>query len=434
MKKTPFYISLPLCFCIVVFSCSPLAAYNLSEAVERGLEANFNIKAQVLIIKEAEQGKLQAFGNFLPTISVMHQNTRLNNDKESTALNTDYLSQDRVTKSLRFSQPIFNGFHGLNSVTKSEYILKYQQFELQNNKSRLAYDIRSQFIQHLKLHDDEIRIEASLGRLTKQLAAAQAFYDRQMAPKLHVIQAEVALARARQDLSQVKTGQETIRLTLNQLLALDINQPVNYSGSLAEMDYTINKELPEYMKEAMVRPDVMEANLNIKISKVEKRLIMSQNLPKINLDASYNHSDTQYESSSNRDENTAYWNTMLTISVQLFHGGQTITSTLQQETRTKRYHESLRELLSKVEMDVSNSYSLLLEAAKRIDSATSIKEAATRSYERAENRYRTGLGTSVDVLNAQNDMSQAEADIVQARADFQTSKAALDYVTGRISN
>jgi outer membrane protein TolC len=85
-------------------------------------------------------------------------------------------------------------------------------------------------------------------------------------------------------------------------------------------------------------------------------------------------------------------------------------------------------------MDVSNSYASLLEARQRIDSATGIKEAATQSYERAESRYRTGLGTSVDVLNALNDVSQAEADIVQARADYQIIKAELDYLAGRIPN
>ncbi|MDA3970917.1 MAG: TolC family protein, partial [Desulfobulbaceae bacterium] len=141
-----------------------------------------------------------------------------------------------------------------------------------------------------------------------------------------------------------------------------------------------------------------------------------------------------YDNPGYPDEDTAYWSTMLTVSMQLFHGGQTIASSMQQETKTKRYRENLRELLSKIEMDVSNSYASLLEARQRIDSATSIKEAATRSYERGEQRYKTGLGTSVDVLNALNDVSQGEADIVQARADFQAIKAELDYVTGMIPN
>jgi outer membrane protein len=432
MKKITFYIT--ICFFIVILSYSPVAAYNLAEAVDRGLEANLNIKAQELGIKEAEQGKLQAYGNFLPTMSIMYQDTNLENDQDTTVLNNDYLSQNRVTERMSLSQPIFTGFYGISSVAKAKYMLKYQKAELVNNKGRLAYDIRRQFIQYLKMQDDAVRIEASVERLKKQLAASQAFYERQMAPKLHVMQAEVALARARQNLDQVKTGQENARITLNQLLALDIQQPVKYSGTLAEMDYNLQETLAEYLQNAKVRPDVEEARLNIKISEMEKVRIRSQNLPKINFDASYNRSDTEYDNPGYPDEDTAYWSTMLTVSMQLFHGGQTIASSMQQETKTKRYRENLRELLSKIEMDVSNSYASLLEARQRIDSATSIKEAATRSYERAEQRYKTGLGTSVDVLNALNDVSQGEADIVQARADFQTIKAELDYVTGMIPN
>jgi outer membrane protein len=432
MEKMTFYIT--TCFFMVILSCSPVAAYNMAEAVDRGLEANLNIKAQELAIKEAEQGKLQAYGNFLPTISMMRQNTDLENDKDSTVLNNDYLSQSRVFETVRLSQPIFAGFYGLSSVAKANYILKYQKAELANNKGLLAYEIRRQFIQYLKLQDDAVRIEASVERYQKQLAASQAFYERQMAPKLHVMQAEVALARARQNLSQVNTGQENARTTLNQLLALDFGQPANYSGSLADMEYTTPETLAEYLRDAKGRPDVEEAQLNIKISEKEKILIMSQNLPKINFDTSYNQNEIQYDNPSFPDEDTEYWSTMITVSLQLFRGGQTIAASLQQETKTKRYREILRELLSKIEMDVSNSYASLLEARQRIDSATGIKEAATQSYERAESRYRTGLGTSVDVLNALNDVSQAEADIVQARADFQIIKAELDYLAGRIPN
>ncbi|MDA3971545.1 MAG: TolC family protein, partial [Desulfobulbaceae bacterium] len=330
MKKITFYIT--ICFFIVILSYSPVAAYNLAEAVDRGLEANLNIKAQELGIEEAEQGKLHAYGNFLPTMSIMYQDTNLENDQDTTVLNNDYLSQNRVTERMSLSQPIFTGFYGISSVAKAKYMLKYQKAELVNNKGRIAYDIRRQFIQYLKMQDDAVRIEASVERLKKQLAASQAFYERQMAPKLHVMQAEVALARARQNLDQVKTGQENARITLNQLLALDIQQPVKYSGTLAEMDYSLQEMLAEYLQNAKVRPDVEEARLNIKISEMEKVRIRSQNLPKINFDASYNRSDTEYDNPGYPDEDTAYWSTMLTVSMQLFHGGQTIASSMQQET------------------------------------------------------------------------------------------------------
>ncbi len=432
MSFKSYCLQLFLIFAFVCTGPMTVSAYDMEEAVKAGLAANLNIKMQELAIQEAEKDKLLAWGNFLPTISFVQQKTHLVNDGDNAVYNTDYLDQDRDYQSMRLTQPIFSGFYGLSSVLKANYILKFQRAELDNQKIYFAYQIRQQFIQYLKLQDDLVKLQDSEGRLQKQLAAAQAFYDQQMAPKLHVMQAEVALAKARQTMAQKRTQQETVHRSLNQLLALDLEEPVEYSGSLEEMKYETDKTLEDYLHDAEERPDMKEARLNVDISEQELKRILSQNLPKVNLDFSYNKSNTEYDDPRYQDEDTQYWSSMISVSMNIFRGGQTIASTLKQRITIKRYKKNISELRSKVKMDVSNNYASLIEARNRIGSSTAIKEAATRSYERADRRYKVGLGTSVDVLNALDDVSRAETDIVQARADFQTIKAELEYLSGNL--
>jgi outer membrane protein TolC len=60
----------------------------------------------------------------------------------------------------------------------------------------------------------------------------------------------------------------------------------------------------------------------------------------------------------------------------------------------------------------------LSEAVERSQVATQTVEQAEEDLRLAQERFRVGAGTSLDVINAQVGLAQARRDVVDAQADY----------------
>ena len=81
------------------FACA--APLTLEQCIERGLEFNPKVKAYRLAVGEADEGISEAWGAFLPTLSVDYNYTYLENNE--TTLDTDYRSQNSERWTSRLS-------------------------------------------------------------------------------------------------------------------------------------------------------------------------------------------------------------------------------------------------------------------------------------------------------------------------------------------
>lgn len=416
----------------MVATSGPAAAatYDLAACVERGLRMNPEIASRKIAIQEIEKELPKAGNLFLPTITLSSQVTNLNN-ANAVERNNDYLDQESKTANLRLTQPLFTGFTGLNTLQKVKFLKEYRQTELREAEAVLTRDIHRQYFDFLRLSEEVAANRETIAGLEKQLAAAQAFYAQGMAARQQVLQVEVRLASARQDLLQVRTQAANSRLRLNNLLAEESGAETEFSGQLVDFTYTEPRPLAEYLQLAEKRPDLRLVAINIELSKRESKLIMARALPQLNLEANYNDHTVDYDQDQFLDEGRDYWSLGLNVSLNLFRGGADIAAYSQQLLAASRYEEERRKLRGRIEMQVHATFASMQEARQRIDSAFAIRELATASLEAAWARFKTGVGTTVEVLDAQEDVRRALIGIAKARTDFQLARADLDYLTGQ---
>jgi outer membrane protein TolC len=71
-------------------------------------------------------------------------------------------------------------------------------------------------------------------------------------------------------------------------------------------------------------------------------------------------------------------------------------------------------------------------AAQRIETSRTLLASAEESERAASERYRAGVGSSLDLLTAQSTLAAARAQEVQARADWLLSLAQLAHDTGAL--
>jgi outer membrane protein TolC len=81
---------------------------------------------------------------------------------------------------------------------------------------------------------------------------------------------------------------------------------------------------------------------------------------------------------------------------------------------------------------VWSSYQAVRTAVRRVETSADLLASATASADVAEARYKEGVGSILDLLNAQSALALARAEDVLARTDFFLSLARLARATGRL--
>jgi outer membrane protein TolC len=86
----------------------------------------------------------------------------------------------------------------------------------------------------------------------------------------------------------------------------------------------------------------------------------------------------------------------------------------------------------RVALDVWTGYQGVRTAADRIATSRDLIEAARANADVAQGRYKEGVGSIIDLLNAQAALELAQAESIRARADYLVSLARLARASGRL--
>jgi outer membrane protein TolC len=84
-----------------------------------------------------------------------------------------------------------------------------------------------------------------------------------------------------------------------------------------------------------------------------------------------------------------------------------------------------------VRLEVEQAYIAVVEAAERYGATQKAVESAQENLRLAQGRYDAGVGTILELTEAQLSLTNAEADTVRAVTDYRVGLATLDRVVGR---
>jgi outer membrane protein len=79
---------------------------------------------------------------------------------------------------------------------------------------------------------------------------------------------------------------------------------------------------------------------------------------------------------------------------------------------------------------VENNFATAVSANQQIDAAQAATNAAQLYLQAAEEKYKGGIGTTIDVTDAELTLEQARTSEVQARYNYNTALAALRAAVG----
>jgi outer membrane protein len=403
--------------------------FTLQQTIESALKVNLGLKSvkedttAAIAVKKAKRTQ------FFPTFSTSYQYQRVDEGIEfgGTAFSSD-TEYDFVTS---FSQPIFTGFSLLKQYDIAKLGLDKAKVNEQLTRQNVILDAKNayfQLLQRQKLYDIA---QKTVVQIRAQKEVADNFYKVGMTPLNDLLQAQVELANAKQELIVAKNNLDNAESNFNTLLRRPINTPVVLKDIL---DYKAFEETLEYClsQAEKNRWEIMIADLDIEISRKDYDLAKKDYYPTVNLEGDYFKRGTEWDVKGGFGIlDPSGWTITAVAKWNFWEWGRTAYGVKEKFSRLSQAQLKKKEITDNIELEVKTAYLRTQEAERAIKTVETAIEQAQENFRINQERYKEQISTQTDVLIAQTLLSRTMTNYYNALYAFKISKATLYRAIGQ---
>ena len=254
----------------------------------------------------------------------------------------------------------------------------------------------------------------------------EAQYNVGLVASSDVLAAKTNLADSETSLVKAQNTANLAEASLNQVIAY----PVQTSITTAEHDLQYkpyNVTLEQAKAYAMLhRSALVKSALDVKSAEEAVRSAKAGYLPTVAVKAGRGYIDPDgYFGTS-----TKSWSVGASASWSLWDGGATQNAIKKANAQLEQAKEVNLATVDAVLLAVQKAYLNLRSAEQTIQSTQTAVAQGQESFRIATLRYRAGVGTNLDVLDAETKLTTARNNYVQALYNYNISIAALEQLTG----
>ncbi|MCR4308619.1 MAG: TolC family protein [Deltaproteobacteria bacterium] len=255
------------------------------------------------------------------------------------------------------------------------------------------------------------------------LKQAEAFFEAGIRAKIEVARTEANLYDARAQLSQAENDVRVARITL--LNRMGVEGPANFLLSDSLAAETIPGTVPDWIAEAeRNRPELKALRERERAAAQAVRFARGGYFPVLAGAAGFGYGGDE----APLDQN---YTVGVTLSVPLFSGFLTREQVKEAEASLSSVRHELTDVRRRVLLQVEQAAYGVSEASERIGARKKEREASDENLRLATARYEVGVGSIIEMIDAQVQMTQADTATIDAQYDYSVSVATLLRAVGR---
>ena len=396
---------------------------SLSDAIQRGLEHNLNILLSEAGIEGAQGARFQALSTLLPNFS------------GNLSFNRQKISLDQFG----FNFPGFPKLIGPFNVYDARMSLSQSVVDvsaLAHLRSRVqslqaakynAQDARDAIVLAVaNLYLDAVAGTSRIEAAEAEVNTAKALFDQATDMKqagtvagIDVLRAQVQYETEQQQLIVLRNELAKQKLSLARAIGIDPRQPIELSDRVGyhamaplTVDDAINRALGQ-------RPDLLAASAMVGSAQSEKSAAQTGRLPTLHVTGNYG---TVGQTTSSTLTTYALG---AEVHVPIFEGGVAHARTLQADAELRQRRAQFDDLKRQVQYEVQTALLDLGAADERVRVAQHTVTLAQQTQEQARDRFRAGVASNLDVVQAQEAVARANEAFISSVYEHNLAKAAL---------
>jgi outer membrane protein len=407
----------------------PVKVFSLEQTIETALKVNLELKSSKEDTAASRATKKAKRTQFFPTFSTSYKYDRFDEGVEVEGFVLTPKTQYNFATS--FSQPIFTGFSLLRQYDIAKLGLDKAKITEEMTRQNIILDAKNvyfQLLQTQKLYDIA---QQTVVQISAQRDVAENFYKVGMTSLNDLLQAQVELANAKQDLIIAKNNMDNATSNFNTLLRRPLDAPVFLKDIL---NYTPFEETLKYClsQAEKNRWEIRIADLDVDISQKQYQLSKKDYYPTIDLEGNYFRNGTDW------DVNGGFgiydprgWEISAVAKWNFWEWGRTSYGVKEKYSRWTQSKLKKQKVVDNILLEVKTAYLRTQEAERAIKTVETAVEQAKENFRINQERYKEQIATQTDVLIAQTLLSRTMTNYYNALYTFKMSKAKLYRAIGR---
>lgn len=407
---------------------------TFADAVEMALERNTALRQTQIDAAISDVAVSEARMRFAPDMKV-DTNTRRNYGRSVYEAEGRVLRQTTDTASLDVSSGVslFNGFRDVSELRQAKAARAARWYDAARAEQSTVFDLASRFLalfesrELLRVLRENLAAEANLeqqinGYVQSGLQAVATLY-----------QQRANLAAARLAVVQAQTVMQSDEVELMRLLQLDAAGVYDFQFVAEAADEPVLPGMAELIEGALAhRADLRAEESRVAAAEHSLGVAESGFWPTLTLSASYGSGYSSASDVSFRDQLESERGGVvgLHFSVPLFDRAETLNAARRARLAILRARVELDAARKEIGLQIRQVYQDYRGARERFSVAEAQKQEAERAVDTAEQRFKTGVTSLVEVTQARAGHVQAARALVTARANMLLQRTALDYYRG----
>ncbi len=442
----PKTIMVTIVFVLLAQGFTVLAAepLTLDHAVQIALENSLDqrmAQTDVAVAQDRVAGALAEFGPSLnletgiyrynepPSLVQLNQGlVRLNNALSKATMGQVPIqaepddSRTYYGYGVKLTQPLYTG----NKLTAGKQLaranLDKERENLTVSGNDLVLAVKKAFFTALLTRQTAAAMDEAVTSMTRHVKEAEAYHKMDTVPKLDLLRAREKLAELTQQRLYADNNLTLAKTTLNYVLGVDMGKdfslvaPKRFPAIADTLDSCIQKAMDS-------RPEI--AAMDARITMAEEQIVLekSERLPTVALVGSAHHFEPENQ------EPSAQIGVVARMS--LYNNGRVKHRIARARHQLEKARTGREQLTRGVRLEVEKAFRNAQAARAAIDVAETSLDTAKEVLDAARTRYRVGLSTSLERLDAEVSLTRARTSYIQATSMYNIAVSELERAIGK---
>jgi outer membrane protein TolC len=401
-----------------------IAAGAMPLGIEEAVDIALNRQAAIAIAKgnvQVAEGQTQAARSaLLPQLTAT-----AGTSEQQVFRGTAQVGSNRFSTGISLSQLLFDFGRTRDQVRQLSTLEEASRATLTDTQREVAYQARVAYF-NLAQNLENVRIsQENVDNRQRQLSEAEARVDAGLGSPGDFVRAKTSLADAVIALESARNNATDATVLLAERLGIDPRTPIIPSASAA-VSAPVGNELGELVKIGLEqRADVKAAQFRVTAASLGVAVAKLTSTPRVSLVAgvSARGANDPFESQSG--------SIGLNLSWTFGDSGLTAGNTKAARGQEEVARATLVDLSKQVISEISRALVDVQTARQRLETAQAQVANAQELVRISEGRYSGGIGTFLEVTDAQSSLYSAQRNLTQATADTQRAASALNRAIGQ---
>ncbi len=415
---------------------------TLDDAIKYALEHSIDMRIAQISIADAEEQIVERRAIGIPQVnagvdyqyflkvpaSVVDISNFDPSVPEGTFQKLEFGLKNNLTADITASALLFDASY----LTGLKAAKAYRNY-VQRDRERVEYEVKNSIVEAylpaLILEESIKTLLKNITNLDQLLTETKALYKEGFVEQLDVDRLELSHANLQAEIENIERQKELVYNVLKFQMGYPIQEVITAVDDIEKLFVPASEEQLTATVNYEKRPEIRVLELGINLNQLNVDLNKSGYLPSLAAFGSY-----QQSAQGNNLFDNPVWVPSAVVGLQL---NVPIFDGFEKRAKINRAKLDLEEAMMQktqleraINLEVSNARTSYRNAIERLETRNKNMNLANRIFETTRIKYKEGVGSSLEISQAEQALYDAQQNYIQARYDLLVAKRALDKALG----